>query len=189
MRGGDNRRMCSMLSRSGGPTPSPGGGERGNVGPGPQRGARGGSRGRIGVVVAALLGGLVLIPSSSAAGAIAPRIPTRAAAFDNDPFEVSGGGARVTGSVSWSRGGDPRDVRGRISGRLRSAEGGCSQVLVSWANASNSTLDASSEEACGGASGGFGFSFASSALECVRVELTVRGSRVGPTRLLCAGGS
>lgn len=127
-----------------------------------------------------LLFGALAALTPSAAGAA----PARFTVFDDDPFSVSAGPADASGSATWSRGGDPRDVRGSVSGTLNSSSG-CARLQVSWLNAGNGTISSDSTKVCDG-SDGFGFSFVSPALECVRVTLVAgRGSA---SKVLCAGG-
>ncbi|MGQ0842634.1 MAG: hypothetical protein ACT4QF_00730 [Sporichthyaceae bacterium] len=130
-----------------------------------------------------VVGVATLAPTSAAA------VPEAPAGFDQDPFSIAGDGSSVRGSVDWSRGGDPREIRGRISGRVRSSGGDCARVEIAWLNSANSTIRTAGARACGGNSESFGASYASSALACVRVRLLVAGEQAGPSRLLCAGGT
>lgn len=123
---------------------------------------------------------VIVLPASAATAA-----PHRSTAFDEDPFSISGSGASANGTVSWSRGSDPRVVRARISGELRKDGDGCARLSVSWLNSANSTIGSDGRRVCDGDSTGLGFSFGSAGLECVRIGLGAGGS----SRVLCAGGS
>jgi hypothetical protein len=122
--------------------------------------------------------------------AAAPAAQARPAAFDADPFHISGAQAEASGSVSWSHGSDPRAMRGELYGRLNyDGHSGCARLSVEWLNGDASTLRSTGRSACAGSSTDLSLSYSSPALQCVRLRLVVNGNEVGDSRMLCAGGS
>ena len=135
-------------------------------------------------VVSVVAVSLLLAPS-----AMTPA-QARVTGYDSDPFRISGAQAVASGSVSWSHGSDPRDMRGALDGRLSyDGRSGCAHLEVEWLSGDASTLRSVGRTACAGSSTGVSLSYSSPALQCVRLRLSVNGGDTGDSRMLCAGGS